>query len=45
MVYGGLVLYFPFTSLAIGLGLFLQPLHSGLFIFLYRLLYRLTASS
>jgi hypothetical protein len=35
-------LYFSFTSLSIVLGLFLQPLHSGLFIFLYRHLYRLT---
>jgi hypothetical protein len=30
-VCGGLVLYFSFTSLSIVLGLFLQPLHSGLF--------------
>ena len=42
-VCGGLVLYFSFTSLSIVLGLFLQPLHSGLFIFLYRHLHRLTS--
>ena len=39
-VCGGLVLYFSFTSLSIVLGLFLQLLHNGLFIFLYRHLYR-----
>jgi hypothetical protein len=44
-VCGGLVLYFSFTSLSIVLGLFLQPLHSGLFIFLYRHLYRRTQKS
>jgi len=43
-VCGGLVLYFSFTLLSIVLGLFLQPLHSGLFIFLYRHLYRLTSA-
>jgi len=41
-VCGGLVLYFSLTSLSIVLGLFLQPLHSGLIIFLYRHLYRRT---
>ena len=44
-VCGGLVLYFSFTSLSIVLGLFLQPLHGGLFIFLYRHLYRQTIIS
>ena len=42
-VCGGLVLYFSFTSLSIVLGLFLQPLHSGLFILFYRHLHRRTS--
>jgi len=41
-VCGGLVLYFSFTPLSIVLGLLFEPLHSGLFIFLYRHLYRRT---
>jgi len=38
----GLVLYFPFTSLSIVLGPLFGPLHSGLFISIYRHLHRRT---